>query len=123
MKNPHSESKDLVDHPAHYNQGRMEVIDAIEGLELPFIEGSILKYIARWRFRDGSRDLRKAKWYLDRLIQEEARGEALRCRTAPLAHQGPKGGHGLDRGPVRTNAGRKRSPSVLVGKRKVKTKA
>jgi hypothetical protein len=54
--------------PSYYRQGKMECIDAIEGLELPFHEAQILKYIVRWRSKNGTEDLKKAKWYLDRLI-------------------------------------------------------
>lgn len=59
---------DSVNHPPHYTQGTIEVIDAIEGMALPYHEGNIVKYVARWRFKGGVEDLRKARWYLDRLI-------------------------------------------------------
>jgi hypothetical protein len=59
---------DPVNHPTHYTQGALEVIDAIEGMELPYHEGNIVKYVARWRYKNGVQDLRKAKWYLERLI-------------------------------------------------------
>lgn len=61
---------DPVNHPSHYTQGTMECIDAIEGLGLPFHESQILKYITRWRFKNGVQDLKKARWYLDRLISQ-----------------------------------------------------
>ena len=61
--------QELVNHPAHYNQGEMEVIDAIEGLRLGFCEGTILKYLARHEFKnDPLCDLEKARWYLTRMI-------------------------------------------------------
>lgn len=60
-----------VDHPSHYTQGRLEVIDAIEGLALGFHGGNVVKYLARYKFKGGVEDLRKARWYLDRLIQLE----------------------------------------------------
>ena len=58
-----------VNHPSHYNQGRIEVIDAIEDWDLNFCEGNVVKYVARHRFK-GERleDLKKARWYLERLI-------------------------------------------------------
>ena len=59
--------------PAHYKQGQIECIDAIEGLGLDFHEAQILKYIVRHRFKNGLEDLYKAKWYLDRLIKQEVR--------------------------------------------------
>lgn len=60
---------DPVNHPSHYRQGSLEVIDAIEGMELPYHEGNIVKYVARWRHKGGVQDLKKARWYLDRLIE------------------------------------------------------
>lgn len=61
---------DSVNHPTHYTQGKMEVIDAIEGLEAGFHEGNIIKYVARWRYKNGVEDLKKARWYLERLIEQ-----------------------------------------------------
>ena len=62
--------KEMVDHPSHYNQGKIEVIDAIEDWELNFCEGNVIKYVARHRHKsEPLEDLKKAQWYLDRLIQ------------------------------------------------------
>lgn len=60
-----------VDHPEHYNQGKIECIDAIEAALTPeefrgFCKGNVLKYLWRERHKDAS-DIGKAKWYLDRL--------------------------------------------------------
>ncbi len=61
--------KEMVNHPSHYNQGRIEVIDAIEDWELNFCEGNVIKYVARHRHKsEPLEDLKKAKWYLERLI-------------------------------------------------------
>ena len=57
--------------PSHYRQGTLEVIDAIEGLALSYKAGNVLKYLARYKYKNGVEDLRKARWYLDRLIIEE----------------------------------------------------
>lgn len=59
---------DLVNHPPHYTFGKIEVIDAIEGLDLDFHQGQIVKYIARWKHKGGLQDLEKAEWYLKRYI-------------------------------------------------------
>ena len=56
--------------PSHYRQGTLEVIDAIEGLALGYREGNCLKYLARYKYKNGLEDLRKARWYLERLIRE-----------------------------------------------------
>lgn len=61
---------DNVNHPPHYNQGSIEPIDVIEDWGLGFCDGNALKYIARFRHKNGVEDLRKARWYLDRLIQQ-----------------------------------------------------
>ena len=71
---------DDVDRPAHYNHGKMETIEAIEGLDLGYFESNILKYISRWKYKHSERekqleDLYKAKWYLERLIANEQRAE------------------------------------------------
>jgi hypothetical protein len=46
----------------------MEVITAIEGLGLDYHQGNVLKYVSRYRHKNGIEDLRKAKWYIDRLL-------------------------------------------------------
>ena len=66
-----------VNHPAHYTYGSMEVIDAIEGLELSFHLGNALKYIARAGKKDPKKtkeDLKKAIWYIKRYIKLQKRG-------------------------------------------------
>ncbi len=60
-----------VDHPAHYNTGSIEVIDAIEDWKLGFHLGNVVKYIARSPHKDNELDdLRKARWYLERYISK-----------------------------------------------------
>ena len=60
----------LVDHPAHYNAGKIEVIDAIEDWKLNFSLGNVIKYVARADHKGKPlEDLRKARWYLEREIQ------------------------------------------------------
>jgi hypothetical protein len=59
---------DPVNSPKHYTQGHMEVITAIEGLGLGYHQGNVLKYVSRYKYKNGIEDLRKAKWYIDRLL-------------------------------------------------------
>ncbi len=66
---------DNINHHSHYTQGDLEVIDAIEGLGLGYHAGNIVKYVARYKFKNGVEDLKKARWYLDRLIQDEDTAE------------------------------------------------
>lgn len=61
-----------VNHPSHYNDGKIEVIDYIEDKKLGFNLGNAVKYISRAGKKDSSKtleDLQKAAWYLDREIQ------------------------------------------------------
>ena len=60
-----------VNHPKHYNTGKIEVIDAIEEWDMGFCDGNVIKYVARHRHKGKPiEDLKKAKWYLERLIQQ-----------------------------------------------------
>jgi len=61
-----------VSKPAHYTHGKIEVITFIEDQNFDMIEGSIIKYIARYKYKDSPiLDLLKARWYLNRLIKRE----------------------------------------------------
>ena len=71
---------DNVNHPAHYTAGGIECIDCIESMIAPiknptyaFLTGQSLKYLARYTMKNGVEDLRKARWYLDRLIGKVAK--------------------------------------------------
>jgi hypothetical protein len=66
---------DNVNHPPHYNAGGIEVIDAIEAWQLGFHAGNVVKYVARAPHKNGLEDLRKAAWYLNRLIENESKKE------------------------------------------------
>jgi hypothetical protein len=63
--------------PDHYRQGKIECVDAIEsattnltGIEA-FCTGNAIKYLGRWKQKGGVACLRKAKWYIDKLIEQE----------------------------------------------------
>lgn len=63
--------EDNVNHPSHYNVGKIEVIDAIAEWKLDFCLGSAVKYIARAGHKDKDKeaeDLEKAIWYLQYYI-------------------------------------------------------
>lgn len=68
---------DPVNHPSHYTAGGVECIEGIEsaitGLEGPaaYATGAAIKYLWRWSRKGGVEDLRKARWYIDRLIKHE----------------------------------------------------
>lgn len=67
---------DMVNHPAHYiSETGLETIDVIEAFtfDLKGIEAvdtaNVIKYICRWKNKNGVQDLKKARWYLDHLIK------------------------------------------------------
>ena len=60
--------------PSHYKQGKIEVIDFIIDQKMDYLTANVQKYISRWRFKDGVGDLKKAKWFLDKLIEQEEEG-------------------------------------------------
>ena len=70
------ESNDpMVSHPSHYqSKSGLEVIDVVEAFTdgLEGIEacdtGNIIKYMCRWKQKNGIHDLKKARWYLEHLI-------------------------------------------------------
>jgi hypothetical protein len=60
---------ETVNHPPHYNKGKIEVITAIEDWGLGFCAGNVVKYIARAEHKDDSKeDLKKALWYIQRML-------------------------------------------------------
>ena len=73
---------DMVNHPKHYKaKNGMEVIDVIEaftanleGYEATHT-GNVIKYICRWKEKNGLEDLKKAQWYLERLIKNIEEGK------------------------------------------------
>lgn len=63
--------EDVINHPSHYTRGKIEVIDFIEDQQLPYHLGNVIKYIARAGHKgDKLEDLKKARWFLDRYINE-----------------------------------------------------
>ena len=65
---------DPVKKPGHYTYGRFECIDIIEDIIADasgpegFLIGNVIKYLWRFRHKNGTEDLKKARWYLDRAI-------------------------------------------------------
>lgn len=67
-------SDDSVNHPSYYTDGIIECIDAIESSMskeafIGYCKGNIIKYIWRYEHKGGVESLKKAKWYIDRLIE------------------------------------------------------
>lgn len=55
----------------HYTARQPEPIEIIQAWDLDFLEGNILKYLARWRYKGGVEDLRKAQTYMNWLVERE----------------------------------------------------
>lgn len=78
---------DNVNHPKHYTRGGIECIDALAAatVELKGIEAvctaNAIKYLWRWKQKNGVEDLEKARWYIDRLIKEQKVREELPIPT------------------------------------------
>lgn len=75
ISNTELKKSNPVNHPAHYqSKSGLETIDVIEAF-CDYLNGieavctaNIIKYICRWKKKNGIEDLRKAAWYLNRLI-------------------------------------------------------
>ena len=61
----------MVNHPPHYTDGKIEVIDFIEDKKLGYHLGNVIKYVVRSGLKGSEvEDLKKARWYLDRRINK-----------------------------------------------------
>lgn len=70
------DGKDEINHPTHYTQGEVECIDAIKaavkglnGIEAVCVANA-MKYLWRWKRKNGRKDIEKARWYIDKLLKE-----------------------------------------------------
>ena len=75
-KNIDENVPDMVNHPQHYTQGGIECIDALKaatvgkrGIEAVCV-ANVIKYLWRYEEKNGIEDIRKAKWYIERLLKE-----------------------------------------------------
>lgn len=73
------ESSDNVNHPAHYmSKTGLETIDVIEAFTSDLVgleavcTANVIKYVCRWKHKNGLEDLKKAQWYLNKLIEKES---------------------------------------------------
>ena len=66
-------------HPDHYKGYAFDVIDIANEYKLDFLEGNVLKYLLRWRRKNGLEDLKKAQTYLNLLIEKQD-GKIMLCR-------------------------------------------
>tara|TARA_R100000388_G_scaffold32213_1_gene25215 strand:- start:1591 stop:1887 length:297 start_codon:yes stop_codon:yes gene_type:complete len=73
------ENADMVNHPPHYNKYGVECIEAIksatgEGFEY-YLQGNVIKYLWRYRYKNGIEDLKKANWYLELMMEVVDNGD------------------------------------------------
>lgn len=59
----------------HYRDLPIQPIEFIVANDIPYREANVIKYVTRWRSKNGVEDLRKARHYLDMLIEQEVRNE------------------------------------------------
>ncbi len=77
-------TKDNVNHPLHYTKGSYEVIDVITDVTRDMVGidavcvGNIIKYVARYKYKNGIEDLEKARWYLNRLIEHNLKKSSIK---------------------------------------------
>lgn len=74
MANLENTKVDVVNHPSHYTSGKIEVIEIMEDQLTAeeyrgYVKGQVIKYITRESRKNGLEDLKKAAWYLNRLIK------------------------------------------------------
>ena len=72
QQSDHKQTMDMVNHPPHYNKAGIETIEAIKAMTDDgfqyYLQGNIMKYLWRYRYKNGAEDLKKAQWYLSELI-------------------------------------------------------
>ena len=55
--------------PSYYKEG-IETADYIESNSMDYFQGNVIKYVTRYKRKNGLEDLKKAEWYLQRLIKQ-----------------------------------------------------
>lgn len=58
---------------SHYKDLKIQPVEYIHANNLGYAEGNVIKYVTRWRKKDGRRDLEKARHYIDLLLELEGR--------------------------------------------------
>ena len=70
----------------HYKGFKIEPLQYIEENQIGFHEGNIIKYVSRWRQKDGLDDLKKAKFYIERLIELVEKREHERDQVSGMGY-------------------------------------
>lgn len=61
----------------HYSKMEIQPIEYIMKNKIPYCEANVIKYLSRWRSKNGVEDLRKAKHYIDLLIEAEMEADKI----------------------------------------------
>lgn len=83
------EQYDNVNYPKHYTTGKYECIDVLEDWMTyqefkGFLKGNVLKYIHRYKYKNGLEDLKKAQWYLNKLIETSEKDQNMSLQLQKL---------------------------------------
>ena len=70
----------------HYADMAIQPFDYIHANDIPFAEGSVIKYVSRWRNKNGVEDLRKARHFIDMLIEAETAVTSMRSTASVRPH-------------------------------------
>jgi hypothetical protein len=81
----------------HYEVRNPQPIDVAIAWDLDYLEGNVLKYLGRWRFKNGVEDLEKMVDYAQRLLERE---KAKQPTSLPLQNKIPKWPEGLIGGKI-----------------------
>lgn len=73
-RNMQTKQSDEIKSPSHYALYAIQPMEFIGRNRIGFIEGNIIKYVARYAMKNGVEDLKKARHYLDKLIEREETG-------------------------------------------------
>lgn len=76
--------------PSHYKDKTIQPWDFIIALNLNYLEGNVVKYVSRWRQKNGIDDLNKAKHYLEKLIEVESKKPKSKKTVAKADEQQAK---------------------------------
>lgn len=72
IEKPEKSALDVQEGGDHYKRMKIQPIEYITANELGFIEGSVVKYVSRWKNKNGIQDLKKARHFLDILIEQQS---------------------------------------------------
>lgn len=78
------DSHEAVAKPSRYNQGTIEVWDAIHGMGMDFNQGSVTKYLARYKYKHGLQDLHKSLNFLIKIIAIETKQDYYEVRKKSI---------------------------------------